>query len=159
GCDLDLAWLQFLRKLTLQVDDQQAIAHRGAFDLDVVRQIELTLEVAGRDATMQVCAFGLVLKLAANRQPVALCNDGDVILAEASHRHDDAVPVLTALFDVVRRVTALLSLHGMAEEHRDPVETDRGSVQGGKVQCCHSYPPIERQPRNHRNRAPEWAAR
>ena len=58
--DGDLPRLHGLGDLPDQFDLEQAIVERRALDLDVVGQVELPLERPGRDAAIEVVAFGLV---------------------------------------------------------------------------------------------------
>lgn len=44
ACDLNLAWLQLLRKFTLEFDRQQTIFEVSAADLDVFCQFEASFE-------------------------------------------------------------------------------------------------------------------
>ena len=56
--DLDPPGPQGLGKLALQIDDQEAIAHYRAADLDVVGEVEDALEAARRDPTVEVLVAG-----------------------------------------------------------------------------------------------------
>src|SRR5882724_896356 len=136
GLDLDAAGLHGLRHLTRQVDMQQAVHQAGAGDLDVVGQLEAPLEGAPGDAAMEELAVVIRLgELARDDERVLLGGDADVALAEAGHRHGDAVGVLAEHFDVVGRIgkCALVDARGGVEQARHPVETDGGTEQGGEI--------------------------
>jgi len=60
AADRDPARLHGFRDFTDQLDLEQAVVERGALDLDVIRQIELSLEVARRDAAIEEIALGLL---------------------------------------------------------------------------------------------------
>ena len=53
-CDLDPLWLTMFRRMTLQINVEQAIFKVGAGHLDIVRNLETALKTAARDAVMQV---------------------------------------------------------------------------------------------------------
>src|SRR6188472_3225539 len=57
--DRNPARLHGLRDLAHQFNLQQAVVERGSLDLDIVRQIELPLEMPGRDTAVQELALGL----------------------------------------------------------------------------------------------------
>ena len=80
--DLDLARLQLLGNVALQIDVQQAVLQRGAQDLDMVGKLEAALEGARGDAAIEhlgAFAVGLFLALALDGQHVAVSLDGDVL--------------------------------------------------------------------------------
>ena len=62
-----------------QIDMQQPVFHRRAVHLDPVGQNEAALELAGRDAAMQVDPLGVVLLATANHQLVVLDLDLEVL--------------------------------------------------------------------------------
>src|SRR4030095_6070771 len=88
--DRDGAGLQRLRQLALEVDYEQAIAHRRAGHLDVVGEVELPLEGPAGDAAVEIGRTVAVLHLAADEQPVVLEHDLDVVSGEAGKSQDDA---------------------------------------------------------------------
>src|SRR5882757_9833110 len=93
--DLHRARLLRLRHFTHQIDVQQPVHQRRAADLDVVGQLEATLEGAPGDAAMQEGPALLLLlggsRLGADGQRALGGHDLDLVFAEAGHRHGDAV--------------------------------------------------------------------
>ena len=85
-------------------------------DLDVVGQVELPLEVAGRDAAIQELALGFLGLAAFDGDDVLLCSDRDFIGRETRNRQRDLVTVFREAFDVVGRVAFLgAALGGLGE--------------------------------------------
>src|SRR5437660_246226 len=68
----NLARLLRLGDLAHEIDMEETVHQRGAGHLDVVGELEATLERAGRDALIEHLAllFGLFLLVAADRQRV-----------------------------------------------------------------------------------------
>jgi hypothetical protein len=60
-----------------QFDLQQAVVERGVLDQDVVGQVEMSLEVSGRDAAIQKLALGFFGLVAFARHNVLLGRDRD----------------------------------------------------------------------------------
>ena len=76
-----------------QFDLEQAVVEGCILDLDVVGQVELPLEVAGRDAAIQELALGFLGLAAFDGDDVLLCSDRDFIGREARNRQRDLVTV------------------------------------------------------------------
>ena len=62
-----------------QFDLEQPVVERGVLDLDVVGQVELPLEMSGRDAAIQELALGFLGLAAFDGDDVLLCGDRDFI--------------------------------------------------------------------------------
>jgi hypothetical protein len=122
--DGDPPRLHGLGDLPDQFDLQQAVVERGVLDLNVVSQVELPLELPGRDAAVQEFALGLIGLVAFDRHDVLLGRDRDFVGREAGHRQRDLVPVFADTFDVVGRVVVLRRALGGFREVEKAVETD-----------------------------------
>ena len=90
-----------------QFDLEQAVVEGRALDLDVVRQVELALEVPGRDAPVEELALGLLGLAAFDRDDVLLGRDRDFVRRETRDRQRDLVTVFGQPFDVVGRIAFL----------------------------------------------------
>ena len=86
---------------------QQPVVERGVLDLDVVGQVELPLEVPGRDTAVQELALGLFRLVAFDRHDVLLGRDRNFVGREAGYRQRDLVAVFAQPFDVVGRIVVL----------------------------------------------------
>ena len=89
-----------------EIDVKQAILQRSALHLDVVGELEATLESALGDAAVQ--DFGLLRALVLgllglDGQRVLARLDRELILAKAGNGHGDAIGVLAGSLDVVGR--------------------------------------------------------
>src|SRR5579862_7910997 len=135
--DLDRARLHRLGHFTDQVDAEDAIGEAGTGDLDMIGQCKAPLERPGSDAAIEefLVLLGFLL-LAGNDQRIGLLDQGDVALAEARHRHDDAIGVFARLLDVVRRVgdRAVIEAGGRVEQPGQPVEPDGGTEKGTEIE-------------------------
>ena len=110
---------------------QQPVVERGVLDLDVVGQVELPLEVPGRDTAVQELALGLFRLVAFDRHDVLLGRDRDFVGREAGHRQRDLVAVFAEPFDVVGRIVVLASaLGGHFREVEKAVEADGRTPEG-----------------------------
>ena len=85
-CDLDPLWFKMFRRMTLQINVEQAIFKVGAGHLDIVRHLETALKTAARDALMQIRhPFPLVERLALNDKDIFLHRNIDIILARSGN--------------------------------------------------------------------------
>ena len=107
-------------------------------DLNVVGQVELPLEVAGRDAAIQELALGFLGLAAFDGDDVLLCSDRDFIGREARDRQRDLVTVFREAFDVVGRVAFLGAALGGLGEVEKTIETDGRPEEGSEVISAHS---------------------
>ena len=73
---------------------QQAVVEPGAAHLDALGEHERALELARRDAAMQIDALRVVGLLAADHQLVVLDRDRQIGHREAGHGEGDAQRVL-----------------------------------------------------------------
>jgi hypothetical protein len=105
--DRDPTRLHRLRDFADQFDLQQAIVKRRTLDLDIVGQVELTLERPRRDALLEEFVLLLFGLAAFDRQHVLLGGDGDLVGREACQRQGYLVPVLAKPLDVAGRVIVL----------------------------------------------------
>ena len=113
-----------------QFDLEQAVVEGRVLDLDVVGQVELPLERAGRDAAVQVFAFGLFGFVALDRHDVLLGRHRDFVGREAGHRERYLVAVVAEPFDVIGRVVVLGRPLGGFREVKKAVETDGRTPEG-----------------------------
>ena len=123
-----------------QIDDQQTVGKIGAFDADEVRQLETALETAIGDADVEHLALGAVLALAAlDHQQVLVRGDVEVFGPEARDRQGDAVGIVAAALDVVRRVVVAAAGGAdlVLEQVEQAVETDRGAAIGSEIETVH----------------------
>ena len=68
----------------------------------------------------------------------SLLSIDDVLLAEARHGDRDAVFVLGRALDVVGRIgRRAFDAASLIEDREEPVETDGGTVKGGKIEVTH----------------------
>ena len=110
--DGDPSRLHGLRDFPDQLDLQQAVVERSILDQDVVGQVELPLEVPGRDTAVQVLAVRLFGLVAFDRHDVLLGGDRNFVGREAGHRERDLVAVFAEPFDVIGRIVVLASVLG-----------------------------------------------
>jgi hypothetical protein len=82
--DRDPARLHGLRNFASQFNAEQAIFKRRVFDLDIIGQVELTLERAGGNTPIEIFALLLLGLLTLDRQNVLFSRDGDVLGTEAA---------------------------------------------------------------------------
>src|SRR6185295_499445 len=93
--DLNNTGLQSLRYLALEVDRQQPVLHVSTPHFDMVGELEAALESAGCDAAVEELALRIrFFLLTSDRESVLFHLDLDVLLAEPSDCHGDAVLVL-----------------------------------------------------------------
>ena len=117
---------------------QQPVVERGVLDLDVVGQVELPLEVPGRDTAVQELALGLFRLVAFDRHDVLLGRDRDFVGRKAGHRERDLVAVFAEPFDVVGRIVVLARALGGLGEIEKAIETDSRTPEGRKIVSAHS---------------------
>ena len=128
---------------------EQAVLQVGALDLDMVGQLEAPLERAGRDAAVQeLASLVLGLLLAADVESLLLDVDLQLILAEARHRHGNAVLVLAEPLDVVGRVDVGLRLEAGpgAQQIEQAVKADGGAIERGKIDVSHHKSSYQKRP-------------
>src|ERR1700730_3846010 len=107
AADRDHARLLRLGDLTHQIDVQEPVVERGAFDLDVIRELERALEGTRRDALIKDFAARLLvagLFLALDRQRVFLRFDRKVVFAKARNGNRDPIGVLASALDIIGRI-------------------------------------------------------
>jgi hypothetical protein len=107
-----------------QFDLEQAVVEGCILDLNVVGQVELPLEVPGRDAAIQELALGFLGLAAFDGDDVLLCSDRDFIGRESRNCQRDLVTVLREAFDVVGRVAFIGAALGGLGEVEKTIETD-----------------------------------
>src|SRR5438105_14386697 len=96
------ARLQPLGHIAHEVDVEQAVLDVGALDFDMVGEAEASIEGSGGNATVQELALRLLgLLLAAHAKRLLVDVNLQLVLAEAGHRHGDAVLVVAEPLDVV----------------------------------------------------------
>src|SRR5262245_11111601 len=138
--DGDAAGLKPLRHVAHQLDMEQAVLDAGALHLDVIGELETALEVARGDAAVQELALLLLGLLGAgDGERLLLDVDAELVLAEAGHRHGNAVLVIAEPLDVVRRVArrGLVEPGHRVEQVEQAVEADGGAIEGGKIDGSH----------------------
>src|SRR3546814_6348398 len=82
--------------------------------------------------------LGSFATTAADRQHVLLDLDVEIAFGEARGRDDDAIVVITVLFDVVRGIRATgFAAQGSLEQIAETVEADRRTEQRGKSDSTH----------------------
>src|SRR4051794_4918250 len=135
----DLPWLHGCGNFPNQFDLQQPVIERSVLDLDVVRQVELPLEVPGRDTAVQELALCLFRLVAFDRHDVLLGPDRDFVGREAGHRERDLVAVFAKPFDVVGRIVVLAGVLGSRlGKIEKAVEADGRTPEGCKIVSAHS---------------------
>src|SRR5262249_18273007 len=134
------AGLQPLGNVAHEIDVQQAVLEVGALDLDVIGELEAPLEGACGDASVQeLTTLVLGLLLTADVEDLLLDVDLQLVLGEASNRHGDLVLVVGESLDVVGRIRGSAGVeagHGV-QQIEQPVEADRGAIEGGKIDLVH----------------------
>ncbi len=107
----------------------------------MVGELEAALEVAARDATVEILLLFLAFArggLAGDQQLVFLLGQVQLGFGEARDRHHDPVGIIAGLLDVVRRVAIGAGLAGhRVEQVEDPVEADGGTIERGIVDGTH----------------------
>src|ERR1700730_11143259 len=127
--DRDRPGLHRLRNLAHEVDVQEPVLQDRALDLDMVGELEATLEGPRGDALVEQVA-GLLLAvglfLAADRQPILLRLDREISVGEAGNCDRDAIGVLTGPLDIVGRIARHRAFHvvELVEHGEHPVEAD-----------------------------------
>ena len=96
------------------------------------------LKRAGRDAAVEVFAFGLFRLVALDRHDVLLGCNRDFVRREASHRQRNLISVVAKSFDVVGRVVVLGCALGGFREVEKAVETDGRTPERREVISAHS---------------------
>ena len=94
---------------------EEPIVEPGAAHLDPLSQHKGALELAGRDAAVEMDAVGVVGLLAADDELVFLDRDRQVGHRKPRHRQGDAQLVLAELLDTVGRIA-------VAGDLVDPIE-------------------------------------
>ena len=117
-----------------QFDLQQAVVEGRVLDLDVVGQVELPLEVPGRDAAIKELALGFLGLAAFDGDDVLLCSDRDFIGRETRDRQRDLVTVFGQPFDVVGRIAFLGRRAGRSRRGR---RGDRNRWSTGRGERSH----------------------
>lgn len=92
--DRDLARLHGLWNFASQFDAEQAIFKRRVLDLDIIGQVELTLEVAPGNTPIEIFALLFIGLLTFDRQNILFCRDGDIVGTEARDRQRNLVAVV-----------------------------------------------------------------
>jgi len=100
------------------------------------QRLEATIEGTSCDAAVKIFALTCFLRLLGfHDQDITLLHDIEIFRSEARDRHLNAIAVLTALDDIVRRpgFDGLQTL-GVCQKIEDPVEADAGPEQGCEVE-------------------------
>src|SRR5258707_11748655 len=92
--DRDTARLPRLRDFADQFDLQQTVVKRSALDLDMIGQVEPTLERPRRDALVKEFALRLLGLAAFDRQHVLLGGNGDLVGRKSRNRQGYLIAVL-----------------------------------------------------------------
>src|ERR1700757_28585 len=106
----------------------------------MVGEFETTLEGAAGDAAIEVLLLlGRLVLLARDEQRVALLGQRQIAIAEARHRHDDAIGILARLLDVVGGIaeSAVIDPGGRIQQTRQTVETNGRTEQGAEIESLH----------------------
>src|SRR5204863_7059928 len=136
--DRDLAGLLGLGNLSHEIDVQEPVFEGRALHLDVIGELEDTLERARRDALVEHLTAVLVvldMLLALDGQGVLLGFDRELVLAEAGNRYRDAIGVFAGALDIVGRIAG--SGLEAVEHGEQPVETDGRTIEGSKIESSH----------------------
>jgi hypothetical protein len=136
--DGDAPRLHGFRDFPDQLDLQQAVVEGRTLYLDIVRQVELPLEMPGRNAPVKELALDLFGLAAFDRDDVLLGRDRDFVGRETRHRQRDLVAVLSQALDVIGRITFVGGPLGRLGEVEQAIETDGRSEQGREVVSAHS---------------------
>src|SRR5262249_40373032 len=164
--DRDLPRLLVLRNLAHEIDVQETVLEAGAANLDMVGELEATLEGAGSDALIEHVAIFLLLRgflFTADRQRVLLHLDVEFLLGEAGDRNRNAVRVLPGALDVVGRIGGIAAVYAAerVEQREQPVKTDGRTIERGEIESSHGISSFEATCVARRNgraagRAAEW---
>src|SRR5262249_48693061 len=125
---LDLATLNLNRAHpaldlgTDQFDMEEPVIEPRAAHLDAFGQHEGALELARRDAAVQIHALRIVGLLAADDELVVFDRDAEVTHGEAGDRQRDAQRVLAELLDIIGRVSVARNLADPIERPLEMVE-------------------------------------
>src|SRR5580704_12866879 len=107
---------------------QEAMFKRCAFYLDIIGELEPTLEGTSCDALMQDFALfllGLFLFLAADQERGLLRLDRELGLGESGNGHANAIGVVAGSFDIVGRVTrGGVQTRDLIEQRKQAIEAD-----------------------------------
>jgi len=134
--DRDLSRLHRFWNLPPQLDGKQAVLEASAFHAHMIGKFEATIEGTSCDAAVKIFALTCFLRLLGfHDQDITLLHDFKIFRSEARDRHPNAIAVLTALDDIVRRpgFDGLQTL-GVCQKIEDPVEADAGPEQGCEVE-------------------------
>src|SRR5580704_9816101 len=142
-CDGDRPSLHRLRNLAHEVDVEEPVLQARAVDLDIVGELEATLEGSRGNALVEHLAglfLGVGLLLAADRQLVLLRLDREISVGEAGDCDRDAIGVLTRPLDIIGRIARHRAFHTaeLVEHGKHTVEADGYTVEGSKIECTHS---------------------
>jgi hypothetical protein len=119
----DAPRLHRLGDLADQLNREQSVVEGRALHLNIVRQVELPLEMPGRDAPVKEVTLGLLGLAAFNGDDVLLGSDGNLVGRETGDRQRDLVPVIRQTFDVVRGIGFLGGPLGRFGEVKQTIET------------------------------------
>ena len=125
---------------------QEPIYEVGTLDLNVVRKLEPPLKAPSSNAVVQERALLVVgLFFTANGQSGLLHLDLKLILVETGNSHGDTVLVLTKAFDIVGRIARIgINTTHRVEQLRKTIESDGGTIKGGKIELSHDIVLLER---------------
>ena len=121
-----------------QLDLEQAVVEGRALHLDVVRQVELPLEMPGGDSAIEELALGLFGLAAFDGDDVLLGGDRDFFGRETGDRQRDLVTVFGQPFDVVGGIAFVGGPLGCLGEVEQSIETDGRSEQRREIVSAHS---------------------
>src|SRR5580704_14330961 len=141
-CDGDRPSLHRLWNLAHEVDVEEPVLQARAVDLDIIGELEATLEGSRGNALVEhlpglILVVGLLL--APDRQPILLHLDREISVGEAGDCDRDAIGVLSRPLDIIGRIVRQ-TFHAveLVEHGKHTVEADRDTVEGSKIECTHS---------------------
>ena len=108
-----------------EVDVEQAVVQGGRGHLDALGQDEAALELARRDAAVEIGAVRVVRLLAVDHQLVVLDADLESGGGEAGHRQGDAQAAVVDLLDVVGRIAVGRGLRHALDHALEMIETKK----------------------------------
>src|ERR1700712_532659 len=131
--NINTAWLGFLRYHPEQVNAQQAIGQRGSLDFDVIRQAERQSERPLGNALMQISHFFFVLAFTtSDGQNTPFNLNLHIVFRQPGCSNDDAIFIVTALLDVMRRI----GIRGLTTERRFEKVVETIKADGLTEQWC-----------------------
>ena len=115
---------------------EQAVFQLGAFDFDMLGELEFALKSAARNALVQIGGLAGLVALAGDGQNTIGHFDAEVLFGKAGGGDGDAIIILVAALDIVGRIA--LGRVGALEQIEQPIKADGGTEERRIIQT-HGY--------------------